>query len=265
MRSFLLVVVTLLTLGAFAPGAIASVVTFEGDAVVFTAGDNADHDVQFRFNSTDPGFDEILDTHPITSYPAECALFSGSDSHLICPGRNVVRVELGAGRDLVDFHGTSSCARGLLRHLHHQPRRGRQRNTMTTALHGPANGTVTAGSGDDMLRGGSASTTTTINGGGGNDTVDGGDGADIIRGGEGSDGVFGNAGSDQVFGEGGDDRLRGGDGNDLEDGGPGDDDIGYRSVNTVGESDPGADVLRGGDGIGPPAPGRPHRRDGHQP
>jgi len=226
--------------------ALAGTVTYDGSAVVFTGGDNLDHELQFRFDPA-TGRDHVIDSQAITSAPGDCQ-YEGTTTRVSCPGHADVRIELGGGRDRVYFNGTSSeegdCFNSYVINLGD----GSNENTMYAACGPAATGTITAGSGNDTLRGGSASTRMTINAGGGNDTVDGGEGVDVIHGGEGADGVFGTGGDDQAYGEGGDDQLRGGAGNDIEDGGPGDDDIGFRGVNLTGESDTGADQLRGGDG-----------------
>ena len=225
------------------PTAAAGTVTYDGAAVVFTGGDNLDHELQFREDGVN---DDIIDSQPITSAPGDCTFQTAT--RVVCPGHTAVRVVLGGGRDEVYFHGTSSQAGGCFLAYDIRLGNGDNRNTFRNTCTFAASASVTAGSGDDFLRGGSASTRTTISAGGGDDNVDSGLGNDVIRGGEGSDGVFGDAGNDQVFGEGGNDRLRGEGGNDLEDGGAGDDDLGYRSVNTVGEADAGADQVRGGPG-----------------
>lgn len=232
-----------MSLALGASTAFAGTVSYDGDAVVFTAGDNLDHELQFRENGPN---DDIIDSQPITSAPAGCIFDTAT--RVTCPGHTAVRAELGGGRDRVYFNGTSDQAGGCFLNYDIRLGDGANENTMRDTCSVPATATITAGSGNDFLRGGSASTSTTIFAGGGDDNVDSGEGNDVIRGGEGADGVFGDTGNDQVFGEGGNDRLRGGDGNDVEDGGPGDDDLGYRSVNTVGEPDPGADQLRGGPG-----------------
>ncbi|MDQ3029018.1 MAG: hypothetical protein M3R09_03090 [Actinomycetota bacterium] len=223
--------------------AVAGTVSYDGDAVVFTGGDDLDHELQFRLDGNN---DDIIDSQPITSAPGDCT-FVGSN-RVICPGSPAVRVELGGGRDRLYFNGTSSQAGDCFLSYDIRLGNGSNENVMRTDCPDPATATITSGSGDDTLRGGSPGTSTTIFAGGGNDNVDSGEGDDVIHGGEGADGVFGFLGNDQVYGEGGNDQLRGGDGNDVEDGGPGDDDIGYRSVNTIGEPDPGADQVRGGEG-----------------
>lgn len=226
--------------------ALAGTVSYDGDAIVFSGGDNLNHELQFRYDPVTER-DHVIDSQTITSFPGDCQ-YEGTATRVSCPGHVDVRVELGGGRDEVYFNGTSSeegdCFSSYVINLGE----GSNENTMYPSCAPAAVGTITAGSGDDTLRGGSASTRMTINAGAGNDTVDGGEGVDVIHGGEGADGVFGTGGDDQVYGEGGNDQLRGGAGNDVEDGGPGDDDIGFRGVNTAGEPDGGADQVRGGDG-----------------
>jgi Ca2+-binding RTX toxin-like protein len=112
-----------------------------------------------------------------------------------------------------------------------------------------ATATITAGAGDDTLRGGSPTTSTTIFAGGGPDTLNGGEGVDVFQGGEGADLLFGTGGNDQLYGEGGNDTLKGAAGNDIEDGGPGDDNIGgLLGLSSPRDNDQSADTLRGGDG-----------------
>jgi serralysin len=243
-HAMVLAIAIVMLLGASTPAAVAGTVSYDGNAVVFTGGDNLDHELQFRLNGA--GGDDIIDSQPITAYPGDCTAVGAT--RISCPGHLAVRVELGDGGDRVYFNGTSDQAGDCFDSYDIRLGNGFNENVMRTTCPGPATATITAGSGNDFLRGGSASTSTTIVAGGGDDNVDDGEGDDVIHGGEGADGVFGYLGNDQVYGEGGNDKLRGGEGNDLEDGGPGDDDLGHRSVNTVGEPDPGADQLRGGEG-----------------
>jgi Ca2+-binding RTX toxin-like protein len=237
-------ILMLLALGAFAPAALAGTVTFSGNTLVFTGGDNLDHEVQFRFNAS-TGNDEIIDIQPITSAPGTCA-YVVDPTWVSCPPHSELRVDLGSGNDFV---GTAHSTMGdcfLVYTINLGD--GTNDNDLNRACTDPgATATITSGSGDDTLRGGSASTNVTIFAGGGADTLNGMDGNTVIHGGEGNDGVFGGAGNDQVYGEGGDDRLRGHEGNDLEDGGPGNDDIGF-SPGVSHDSDPGADQLVGGAG-----------------
>jgi len=248
-RTALLAITMLLALGAFAPAAVASSVSFDGAGLVYSAGDNLSHEVQFRFNDTDPGFDEIFDNHAITSYPSpECAAFDAN--HIVCDGSNAVRVELGSGNDTVYFNqGAGDCFGSYVLNLGN----GTNENFMNNDCAGTASGTINSGSGNDSLRGGSAGTTMTINAGGGGDEVNStassaGFGRDIVRGGEGEDVLLGEGGNDQLFGEGGNDEILGGPGNDVEDGGPGDDFIGYYRAAELYDNDQGADTYRGGSG-----------------
>ena len=85
------------------PTAAAGTVTYDGAAVVFTGGDNLDHELQFR---EDGANDDIIDSQPITSAPGDCTFSTAT--RVVCPGHTSVRIELGGGRDEVFFHGTSS-------------------------------------------------------------------------------------------------------------------------------------------------------------
>lgn len=240
----LVLAIAILAIGIWAPTAVAGTITYDGDTVVFTGGDNLDHQVQFRFNSS-TGADEIIDTQAIASAPGDCS-YVVDPTWVSCPGHSNMRVELLGGNDSVT---TAHSAMGdcFLTYTINLGE-GTNSNDMNTGCADPgATATINSGSGDDNLRGGSASTAVTINSGGGADTVNGMDGPTVIHGGEGNDGVFGGAGNDQVFGEGGDDRLRGHGGNDIEDGGAGNDDIGF-SPGITHDSDPGADTQIGGPG-----------------
>jgi Ca2+-binding RTX toxin-like protein len=239
----MLAIAMLLALCVAAPAAMASTVTFDGDYVVFTSGDNDPHTVQFRLDSTGTK-DEIYDTENFApdDFPPECDYLGVLDSSIVCPGHLKVRVVLGSGND--DVTTTLDCFTDYDINLGN----GSNQNAMNTGCtDAGATATINSGSGDDTLRGGSASTSVTLNAGGGADTVNGYDGPTVIHGGDGNDGVFGGGGNDQVFGEGGDDKLRGHGGNDLEDGGSGNDDIGY-SAGISHDSDPGGDQLVGGPG-----------------
>jgi Ca2+-binding RTX toxin-like protein len=244
-RTGTIAIVMLLALGAFAPAAMAGTVTFSGDTLVFTGGDNLDHEVQFRFNPS-TGEDEIIDSQSITSIPVGCT-YVFSNTWVSCPPHSELRVELGAGNDFVTTaHSTmGDCFVVYTINLGE----GTNGNDMNRACSDAgATATISAGSGEDTLRGGSASTRVTIFAGSGADTLNGGDGDDVIHGGEGNErAVDGGPGNDQVLGEGGNDVIRGDDGNDLEDGGPGDDDIGY-SPGVSHDDDTGADQLVGGAG-----------------
>jgi Ca2+-binding RTX toxin-like protein len=239
-HSFVLAMAILLALGAAAPAAMAGSVSYDGATLVYTAGDNGDHIVQFRLDST--GFnDEIYDNEDFESFPDDCDYTGVLNTSIVCPGHANVRVVMGSGND--DVTTVLDCFDNYDINLGD----GANDNDMNTGCSTPATATINSGSGDDDLRGGSASTAVTINAGGGADNVNGMDGPTIIHGGEGNDGVFGGSSNDQVFGEGGDDRLRGHGGNDLEDGGVGNDDIGY-SPGINHDSDPGADTQIGGPG-----------------
>lgn len=230
-----------------APTAVAGTVSYDGDAVVFTGGDHLDHELQFRLDGNN---DDIIDSEPITSYPNDCTpIGTNPTTRVVCPGSPAVRVELGEGRDRVYFNGTSDQAGDCFLRYDIRLGNGSNENFMRTDCPDPATATITAGLGNDTLRGGSPGTSTTIFAGGGGDDVGDGLGDDVIHGGEGDDRVFGFLGDDQVYGEGGNDRLGGGEGNDVEDGGPGDDDINYDGIDVLlGAPDPGADQFRGGGG-----------------
>jgi Ca2+-binding RTX toxin-like protein len=66
-RTTTIAIATLLALGACASGALAGTLAYDGAAIVFTGGDNLDHEVQFRYDAS-TGRDHILDTHDITSW-----------------------------------------------------------------------------------------------------------------------------------------------------------------------------------------------------
>lgn len=105
---------------------------------------------------------------------------------------------------------------------------------------------VSAGGGDDFLRGGALTDFLSgdegadfLAGGEGNDVLSGGDGDDRIFGEDGNDALNGGAGDDYVVGNGGDDSVAGGAGNDRLQGRDGNDRL-------FGED--GNDQLRGGAG-----------------
>jgi Ca2+-binding RTX toxin-like protein len=238
--------VLLLALAAFlslAASASAGMLSYDGATLVFTGGDNLDHEVQFRL-STDGANDEIIDTQPITDGPGDC-FYVVDPTWVSCPGHARVRVDLGSGNDTVTTGGSQGdCFDVYTINLGD----GTNDNDMASGCATPATATITAGSGQDTLRGGSASTNVTIFGGGGADTLNGGAGNDVVHGGEGNDqAVSGGAGNDQLLGEGGDDVIRGGEGNDIEDGGTGNDRVGY-SPGVSNDDDTGADKLNGGPG-----------------
>jgi Ca2+-binding RTX toxin-like protein len=241
-RTFLRSAIPLLALGAFlflAASASAGTLSYDGDTLVFTAGDNLDHQVQFRL-SDDGASDEVIDIQTIASAPGDC-FYVVDPTWVSCPGHAQMRAELGAGNDAVFI--ARDCFTGYVINLGD----GANENDFSTGCPVAATATVTSGSGDDMLRGGPVGTATTIVAGGGADDVIGGDGNDAIHGGDGADELDGNAGNDQVLGEGGADTIRGDAGNDTEDGGAGDDDIGY-SGGISNDNDQGADDVRGGSG-----------------
>jgi Ca2+-binding RTX toxin-like protein len=246
MSVVVLVVSMVLALGVFAPVAVAGTVSFDGNAVVFTGGDNNSHDVQVRFNSG-TGEDEIIDVHAITIPAGVDCGYVVNPTWVSCAPHTELRVNFGSGNDSVTTaHSTmGDCFLVYTINLGE----GTNSNNMNDACTDPgAIATISSGSGQDTLRGGSATTTVTMFAGGGDDTLNGGDGNDIIHGGEGNDvAVAGGPGNDQVLGEGGNDVIRGGDGNDFEDGGTGDDDIGF-SPGVSHDSDAGADQIVGGAG-----------------
>jgi Ca2+-binding RTX toxin-like protein len=249
----------LLALALSTSSALAGTVSFDGPALVFTAVDDADHDMQFRLDRP-AGEDIIIDSQPITSRPVQCLDEpSGPFAYGVrCPGSLELRVELGSGDDDLVFDQGSSippvtegdCFDSYVLNLGD----GNNSNRMNQACETPATLAITSGSGDDTLKGGPAGTSATIAAGGGRDTFNPSTvpdpvGDDVVYGGDGDDTLWGMAGNDQVYGEGGNDRLLGGAGNDVEDGGPGDDYIGFVAINSRGEDDAGADHLRGGAGL----------------
>jgi serralysin len=237
--------VLLLALGAFlllAASASASSLSYDGDTLVLTGGDNLDHEVQFRLSSNGSN-DEILDNQGIPTGPGDCS-YVVNPTWVTCPAKSAVRVELGAGDDSVTTQ--LDCFTGYTINLGD----GTNSNNFNGDCDTPATATISGGSGQDTLHGGSATTAVTMFAGGGGDTLNGGDGNDVIHAGEGDDrSVFGGPGDDQLFGEGGADVIKGSAGNDFEDGGPGDDNIGGPlGLSSPRDNDQGADTLRGGDG-----------------
>lgn len=99
------------------------------------------------------------------------------------------------------------------------------------------NDTITAGSGDDRVRGEQGNDV--ISGGDGNDRIWGNDGDDFLMGDTGNDILFGGNGDDDAYGGDGQDKLVGNDGNDLLSGNDGNDDL-------FGNA--GDDTLYGGNG-----------------
>ena len=227
--------------------AVAGTVSYDGDAVVFTGGDNDGHELQFRLSGGD---DDIIDSEPITSAPSDCTFMT--PTRVVCPGSPDVRVELGGGSDDVYFSSGSDYDGDCFLSYTLNLGGGDNYVEMNDDCTGAATATLTAGSGNDSFRFGSPSTNMNIVAGAGNDSTyngQSGQGDDVIHGGEGDDTLYGDLGNDEVYGEGGDDNLGGGEGNDVEDGGPGDDDINYDGIDPrFGAPDPGADVLRGGGG-----------------
>jgi Ca2+-binding RTX toxin-like protein len=236
-RTITSAIATLLAVGACAPAAMAGAVTYDGAAIVFTGGDNLNHEVQFRYDAS-TGRDHVLDSQVITSTPGDCQ-YEVQYTWISCPGHTEMRVVLGSGNDGVTT--TLDCFDAYTINLGE----GTNNSRLSDDCAPGAPATIASGSGQDNLGGGAADTT--FFAGGGDDNVNGWAGNDVIHGGDGADGVFGNGGNDQVYGEAGNDRLRGAFGNDLEDGGAGDDDIGY-SPGVSHDDDQGADLLRGGDG-----------------
>ncbi len=224
-----------LALGA--PPALAGTLSYDGNTLVFTGGDNLNHEVQFRYNQS-TNSDEILDTQPITGAPGDCS-YVVDPTWVSCPGHNEMRAELGAGNDSVTTR--DDCFDVYTINLGD----GTNSNELGSTCPAGETATITSGSGQDELRGGSENTT--FFAGGGDDHVNGGDGVDVIHGGEGADELDGYGGNDEMYGEGGPDTIRGHAGNDIEDGGPGDDKIGY-SGGLYNDDDQGADDVRGGTG-----------------
>lgn len=228
-----------------AVSAQATTVSYNGDTLIVSGGDNAAHDLQFRL-SADLQSDHILDAAGIPSYPGDCA--PQSSNHIICPGHLELRVDLGAGNDDVTFTSQGyDCFNAYDLNL------GDGANTVNLSgdcgptLTGPA--TINSGSSPDVLTGGSQSPIT-FNAGGGDDSLYGAAGDDFLHGGEGADRLFGRDGSDQVLGEGGADSPNGGAGNDLVDGGTGDDalELCPGCIGSGNDTGAGADTYTGGPG-----------------
>lgn len=239
-RYSLVLAIVMLLVGAVA--ADATTVNTNSGTLVVTGGDNADHEVQFRFNST-TGNDEVLDIQTITT--STCT--SETATKVVCPGSGNLQVNLGAGSDDVTFVSQGfDCFNAYDLNL------GEGTNTVNLSgdcgdvLTGPA--TVNSGGGPDVLTAGSQAFT--FNAGGGNDSLYASPGDDVLHGGDGADRLFGYAGNDQVLGEGGDDQLNGGGGNDNVNGGTENDGLEHCS-NCIGSgNDPGvgADTYTGGPG-----------------
>lgn len=238
--------------GALAAGgsgtALATTVTYDGDTLVVTGGDNAGHDIQFRLvflgaNQTDPR-DRIIDAGGFTSIPADCDLGEPTNS-IDCPPHVNVRVDLGAGNDDVTFGGSlGDCFNDYVVNLGEGANTARLNDGCPTT---PAEtATLTGGSGPDQLVGGTQATTFLA--GGGDDTVNGGGAGETLHGGDGNDRLYGGGGNDQVLGEGGNDDPDGGAGNDLVDGGAGDDRLEYSQGLGGNDTGAGADAYAGGAG-----------------
>jgi Ca2+-binding RTX toxin-like protein len=231
---------------AAGPGAVsASTITYEGDAMVLTGQDGANHEVQYRL-SPDTTHDEIIDSAGISSFPGTCDELSAG--HVSCPGRNNVELNLGAGDDAVYFTGSSDHNGDCFVQYDLNLGEGDNRLYLSDECDpAGAQGNVSAGAGADTLNGGSQPFTFLP--GGGNDTVTGGVANETLRGGEGNDRLIGGPGNDQIFGEGGTDTPGGGAGNDLVDGGEGDDDLGKTEGAISGnDAGAGADAYVGGPG-----------------
>jgi serralysin len=238
-------------LAVSASAATAGTLSYDGDALVFTGGDNLTHEVQFRYDPA-TARDHVIDTQAITAAPGDCT-YEFSTTWISCPGSLSVRVELGGGNDTVGFDQGNTLEGDCFNSYVIDLGEGNNGNTMNLACSNAATLAVTAGSGMDTLKGGPAGTSSTLDAGGGNDTVNPSvafepEGDDVIHGGAGDDRLSGSLGNDEVHGEGGNDKVLGGAGDDVEDGGADDDYIGFTAINTSGEDDQGADQLRGGDG-----------------
>src|SRR5688572_1274357 len=225
-------------------GAQATTVSFDGDTLVITGDDNANHEIQLRLDEA-TGRDHILDNQSIT-YPTPACQEEALHTGISCPGHPYLKVELGAGNDGVTFVSQGyDCFNAYELNL------GDGANTVNLSDQcgdptGPT--TVNAGAGPDVLTAGSQAFT--FNAGGGNDSLYGSPGNDALHGGEGDDRLFGYEGSDQVLGEGGADQTNGGAGNDNVDGGAGDDGLEHCSNCIGSNNDPGvgADTYTGGSG-----------------
>ena len=239
-RYSLVLAIAMLLVGAVS--AHATTVNVDNGTLVVTGGDNANHEVQFRFNASTSN-DEVLDTQVITT--TTCV--PETMTKVVCPGSGNLQVNLGGGSDGVTFVSQGfDCFNAYELNL------GEGANTVNLSgdcgdvLTGPA--TINSGAGPDVLTAGSQAFT--FNAGGGNDSVYASPGSDLLHGGEGDDRLFGYAGNDQVLGEGGADQLNGGSENDNVDGGTGDDGLEHCS-NCIGSgNDPGvgADNYIGGGG-----------------
>jgi hypothetical protein len=159
--------VLLLALAALllsAASASAGTLTYDGDTLVFTGGDNLSHEVQFRL-SDDAANDEIIDTQAIASAPGGC-VYIVDPTWVSCPGHAKVRVDLGAGNDSVTT--VRDCFDVYTINLGE----GTNDNDFNEGCDTAATATVTAGSGQDTLSGGSAVTNVMMFAGGGADTTE---------------------------------------------------------------------------------------------
>ena len=64
-------------------GARATTISYSGDTLIVTGGDNTGHSVQFRYDGA-TGRDNILDNQTITSAPGDCQ-YEGLNSWVSCP------------------------------------------------------------------------------------------------------------------------------------------------------------------------------------
>jgi Ca2+-binding RTX toxin-like protein len=242
-NSFVLAIAMLLVGTASAQ---ATTVSYSGDTLVVTGGDNTRHVVQFRYDDA-TGRDNILDNQTITAAPGDCQ-YEGLDSWISCPGHGNVKVDLNAGNDEVTFVSQGfDCFNAYEMNLGEGANKLDLSGDCGATLTGPA--TVNSGSGPDVLSAGSQGPLT-FNAGGGDDSVYSGPGDDVLHGGEGGDRLFGSDGNDQVLGEGGADSPNGGAGNDLVDGGAGDDGLELCSgcIGSGNDAGAGADTYTGGPG-----------------
>ena len=242
-RHSLVLAIAMLALGAVNAHATTAAYSGDGTTLIITGGDNASHEIQFRFNA---GNDEIIDTQQFTSMPGDCSQVSGLTTWISCPGHSNLKVDLGPGNDDVTF-----VSQGFDCFDAYELNLGDGDNTVNLSSDcdaplGPT--TVNSGAGADVLTAGSQAFT--FNAGGGNDSVYGSPGNDVLHGGEGDDRLFGAAGNDQLLAEGGGDQLNGGAGNDNLDGGTGDDGLEHCSNCIGSNNDPGvgADTYTGGPG-----------------
>ena len=106
---------------------------------------------------------------------------------------------------------------------------------------------VSAGAGDDIIRGGLGDDF--LRGNEGDDEIDGHEGDDVLSGNQGDDEIHGHAGEDEINGGLGNDDLRGGTGNDFLGGNEGNDELRGESGNDTLRGDAGADELHGGSGV----------------